>query len=212
MKVINNFKYIIGFLFLICLFSCKKQVLDYKEYMKFLANKESGLVKEIATGGIKLKVKYLPLDYLVYNQVKSSDSLASKEERENIKKTYENSLTFMLTLGPDTNESFSITRVGVTNYQEFAERIETMSFNMSEYISLKIKDKEYKPDLTQMESINSLEQSKNIIVVFKAIDEVGKKITTDDLVFIYNDELFLTGINKFKFKKNDILDLPELKY
>lgn len=180
--------------------------------MKFLADKENGLVKETSVGGIKLKVKYLPLDYLVYNAVKSEDSLASKEKKESIKKSYENSLTFMLTMGPDANESFSITRVGITSYQEFAERIETMSFNMKEYITLKINNKEYKPELAQMESINSLEQSKNIIVVFKAIDEAGQKLMTDDLFFIYNDELFYTGINKFKFKMQEIQGLPELKY
>jgi hypothetical protein len=208
----NNLKLIQLLVLLLLLSACRKSVLDHKEYMKFMADKNNGLVKEASAGGVKVKVKHLPLDYLVYNAVKSNDTMVSEEQVADIKKSYESSITFMLTLGPDDNESFHITRVGISSYEEFAERIETMSFHMKDYITLKIGDKEYKPDLTQMESINSPERSKSIIVVFKSVDEAGKSIVTDDLVFIYNDELFFTGINKFKFLRSDLVDLPELKF
>lgn len=205
----NSFKVFIAIL--ICLiFSCRNSELEYKEYLKYLADKDNGLVKEASAGGVKVKVKYLPTDYLIYKAAHNSDSVASKAQIENLHKEYENSLTFILTLGPADGESFSITRVGINSYEEFAQRIETMSFNMKEYISLVVGDKEYKPDLIQLESINSLEQSKNIIVVFNTVDKAGVNIMQDDLVFIYNDELFLTGVNKFKFKKSDLVHIPGL--
>lgn len=198
------------FLVLSVLCACKPSVLDYKSYMAYLANKDNGLTKENAAAGIKLKVKYLPLDYQVYNAIKSLDA-GSKETESSIRKSYENSLTFLFTLGPDDDESFSITRLGVKNYEEFAQRIETMSFGMKEFITLRVKDKEYKPDLAQMESINSLEQSKSIIVVFNAVDSTGAKIMNDDLTFVYSDEIFNTGISRFDFKLADIKGLPALK-
>ncbi len=208
--VINKKSYCLLLVFCSVLFSCTGDKLNYKSYLKYLADPENGITKERATHGIKLKVKYLPLNYLVYNAVKSVDNGVSKEELEKIKKSYANSLTFMLTLGPDDNESFSITNVGVENYEQFAQRIETMSFNMKEYIRLNVNNKQYVPELVQMETINTLEPSKNLIIVFNTLDEKGKEIKDNDMTFVYNDELFYTGINKFIFKAKDLKAVPEL--
>jgi len=197
---------------LIMLFSCTDTTVDYNSYLKYLANSENGLTREHVTHGIKLKVKYLPIDYLVYNAVKSIDSTISDKEVEKIKKEYANSLTFVFTLGPADNESFSITTIGVENYQQFAERIETMSFNMKECITLEVNEKQYEPELIQMETINTNEPSKNLIIVFKTTDEQGKNIMNSDMTFTYNDELFYTGISKFVFKTNDIKALPQLDF
>ena len=176
-----------------------------------MADPENGITKEKVTHGIKLKVKYLPVNYLVYNAVKSNDGAISKVELEKIKRSYANSLTFMLTLGPDDNEAFSITNVGIENYEQFAQRIETMSFNMKEYLALYVNSKKYVPELVQMETINTLEPSKNLIVVFNNLDEKGNDITSNDMTFVFNDELFYTGINKFVFKAKDLKTLPELE-
>jgi hypothetical protein len=203
-------KQVLFFLVILAAVSCNKPALDSRGYMNYLADEKNGLVKENNVSGIKIKVKYLPEDYLVYTAVKNSDSVA--KEKEKVRASYANSLTFMLTLGPDDKHEFSITKLGVSNYQEFAERIQTMSFEMKDYIRLTIKDKEYEPDMVQMESINSLEPHKSFVVVFRALDEQGKKIVTDDLLFSFDDELFNTGVSKFKFKINDIASVPALAY
>lgn len=201
---------VLAFILLGILLSCNTSKVDYNTYLKYLADPENGLTKERTTHGIKLKVKYLPVDYLVYNAFASVDSVLTEEEQKKIKISYANSLTFMLTLGPADNESFSITKIGVENYQQFAERIETMSFNMKEYFTLEANGKEIMPELVQLETINTQELSKNLIVVFKALDEQGKSILNNDITFTYNDELFYTGINKFVFKADNIKALPEL--
>jgi len=118
----------------------------------------------------------------------------------------------MMVIGPDKDESFDITRVGVSDYQEFAQRLEEMNFNMKQYIQLKVADKIYWPELAQMESTYGLEQSRKMLFVFKAVDESGNRILTEDAQFVYTDELFNTGINKFKFKIADVEALPEFKF
>src|SRR5690606_22139378 len=100
---------------------------DFNTYMEYLADKDNGLVKEKSIGGIQLKVKYLPNDYLVYNDIKQNKQI-TKGLVNSVKLTYANSITFMMVLGPDKNESFDITRVGIANYEEFAQRIEEMNF------------------------------------------------------------------------------------
>ena len=191
--------------------SCSNSITDIDNYLKYLSDKENGLVIEKATGGILMRVKYLPTDYLVFNDLKNNEN-NTLTLKDSIKQSYQNSMTFMLTIGPDRNESFDITKVGVKNYEEFAQRIEEMNFNMTQYVTLKINEKEYTPALTQMESVNGLAQERNILFVFNALDEQGKEILKNDAQFVYNDELFYTGINKFKFKMDKINNVPEFKF
>ena len=191
--------------------SCNQPIDDFSTYMKYLSDTDYGLVKEKSVGGLQLKVKYLPNDYLVYNDLKNS-KVITKELIDSMKTSYANSITFMMVLGPDKNESFDITRVGISDYEEFAQRLEEMNFNMAQYVNLKINNKEYVPELMQMESTYGLEQNRKILFVFKAVDKEGNKILTDDAQFVYSDELFNTGINKFKFNINDINSLPEFKF
>lgn len=207
----NKLKYIPLLVILLFIASCSNSITDINSYLKYLSDKENGLVIEKATGGILMRVKYLPTDYLVFNDLKNKEN-NTPTLKDSIKQSYQNSITFMLTIGPDRNESFDITKVGVKDYEEFAQRIEEMNFNMAQYVTLKINEKEYAPALTQMESVNGLEQDRNILFVFNALDEQGKEILKSDAQLIYNDELFYTGINKFKFKMDKINNVPEFKF
>ena len=203
-KEVNKFIYI-AFLFLAIMFSsCNHSIDDFNTYMEYLAEKDNGLVKEKSIGGIQLKVKYLPNDYLVYNDIKQNKQ-KTKGLVDSVKLTYANSITFMMVIGPDKNESFDITRVGVDNYEEFAQRIEEINFNMMQYVKLQVNNEEYSPELYQMESTYGLEQSRKFLFVFKAKDEKSNTILKDDFQFVYADEMFNTGINKFQFKHSDVL-------
>jgi hypothetical protein len=188
--------------------ACNLPIDDFSQYMKYLANKENGLVKEKSVNGVQIKVKYLPLDYLAYKEYENDKDLKIEE----IKKTYENSLTFMMTIGPAKDKRFDITKVGVSSYEEFALRIEEMNFWMKEYVTLSFEGKEITADLAQMESTYGLEKDRKIIFVFQNKDEQGNSILTQDITFTYKDEIFYTGINKFKFSIDDINDLPEFKF
>jgi len=204
-------KKIILFSVFTMLLACNNSTTDFKEYLHYLSNKENGLIKEKTVSGINLKVKYLPTNYLVYNELKNEVN-PTIEVIEETKNEYKNSVTFMMILGPDKGESFDITRVSISNYQEFAQRIEKMNFSMTDFVKLRINEQEYTPELAQMESTYGLEQHRKILFVFKAIDAEGNKILTEDVQFVYNDELFHTGTNKFKFKLNDIQEIPELQF
>ena len=179
--------------------------------MEYLADKNNGLIKEKSVGGIQLKVKYLPNDYLVYNEIKNNKQL-TEDMVDSVRLTYANSLTFMMVLGPDKNESFDITRVGVASYEEFAQRIEEMNFNMTQYVKLQVNNEAYSPELYQMESTYGLEQSRKFLFVFKAKDGKSNRILNSDVQFVYADEMFNTGINKFKFNSSDVNTIPTFNF
>ena len=178
--------------------------------MKYLSEKENGLVKEKSVNGVNIKVKFLPIDYLVYKEFRS-DTINGLSV-DSIKKSYQNSITFMMTLGPDKENNFDITKVGVANYEEFAQRIEELNFWMKENVTLTVGDKVVNTELAQMESTYGLEKDRKIIFVFQNKDEKGQSILTEDITFTYKDEIFYTGINKFKFRIDDINSLPEFKF
>lgn len=198
--------HILIFVFVACLSSCKSPITDYKQYMKYIANVENGVTKTRATSGLKMSMKYLPVDYLTYTELISSKKEATEKEKEALKKAYENSLTFMMTFAPDKGKAFDVTKVGVSNYEEFSDRIEAMNFNFSNYIKLETEGKSLPPELTQMESIYGLENKRNILLVF------NKKEIIDNVRIVYKDEIFGTGTHKFLFLKEDLLAVPQFVF
>lgn len=182
----------------ILLNSCSSSMTDFSEYLKYLANEENGIVKQKKISGLRLQVKYLPLEYLNHR---------AKEEGSN---NYDHSVCFMFTLGPDSTENFDITKVGVSNYEEFAKRMDVMNFQMHESLELKIGNKIYKPSIAQMENVYGLKKERVIMVVFEVKDNKENNfMRTQDVQFIYKDQLFNTGTSKFWFEKNDLTDLPK---
>ncbi|PBQ30228.1 hypothetical protein CNR22_00125 [Sphingobacteriaceae bacterium] len=211
MKFHGVTKFFICSLLGICMSSCKSVIKDPKLYYSYLENPANGLVKEKTVAGIKLKVKYLPLDYLAFNSLDKKKFL-TQAAKDSVMKAFDNSLTFILNIGPSQNESFDVTRVGIDNYGEFAERVERMSFQAQEWITIKIGEKIFRPVLARMENLNALEKSRNFIIVFNSKEIMEEEGVNDQMCFIYNDELFDIGTNKFVFQMNDIKTTPELKF
>lgn len=187
------------------LFNCsnKRSFNDVTELTKYINNTDNGLFKEKTIGVVNYKLKYLPTEYLVHKQLNTN---SKSSLIDSLNKEYKNSITFLLSIGPSDDQSFDITKYGVSNYQEFAALIEKMCFRANELIYIQDQSgKEHKPAIVQMENINALEKHRNLMVVFH-----NDSYFADDFSFVFNDELFSTGINKFLFRSKDINDVPKI--
>lgn len=194
------------------LLSCKQsEIKDPTEFTHYLANKENGLVNEKSIAGVKFKVKYLPYQYQAYLSMNGKETVLQKE-KDSVLKAFSTSVAFLLNIGPAENEDFDITKVGVKSYEEFADRIEKMSFEAQDWIMLDIGGKQIKADIVRMENLNALERSRNFLVVFASEFATENDIRTKDLCFIYDDEMFSTGKSKFIFKAEDLKNTPEFKF
>lgn len=180
-------------------------------YLAYLADPDHGLVKECTVAGIRYRVKYLPTDYLAFNQTDKSARIPAGI-KDSLRRDFENSLTFLLNISPSEAESPDITRLGVSNYQQFAARLEEMVFHAQEWLSLNAEGEVLQPAITRMENINAMEKSRNFIVVFSSEAGGDKDLRKKDLCLTYRDELFDTGTNKFLFKKTDLQALPALEF
>lgn len=178
---------------------------DVNELTKYINVPENGLLKEKTVGGIKFKLKYLPTDYLIYSQLDQKQS-HRRPLIDSLGKRYENSVTFLLTIGPADDESFDITKYGIANYEEFAKQLEQLCFQAQDWITIRDDSgKEYTPGIVHLENINALEKHRNVVVVFNTRDYLKTNFS-----FIFSDELFNTGINKFYFKASDINGIPKI--
>ncbi len=191
--------------------SCKQQSMDDPAmYLTYLANPSNGIVKQKTISGIKYRLKYLPGEYLAFNTIKNE--VNSKINKDSLIKAYENSVTFLLNIGPDDAEDFDITRLGVSSYGEFVERIEKMAFEAQNWISIEKNGKIYHPSIVRLENINALEKNRNFVVVFSSEKNSENDLRNSDMCFVYDDELFNTGVNKFMFDHNDIKNIPQLRF
>ena len=135
------------------------------------------------------------------------------EELDELTKEYDKSLTFQLSIGSTTPEKGGDIIMGSSHtFNEYAYKLETMSFKMQEMVSLVIDGKTYYPVLSRLSNHYELTQERNITLVF--VPE-----TLDDQTFyegntyelIYNDELLNLGRHQFVFKGENIRNTPNIK-
>lgn len=209
------------YIFFICLplifsscsfFNSEKELGDY---MQWIHNEDNGLVKSKHINGLIFTVKYLPAEYMAYQELK--DSNAHTISKDSLIKQYRNTLFFLLTVNSDDemkeNAGKDVMYLGVKNPKEYQERVMLMNFNMKEFISIQLNDSStYSPVLTNMENTYGLSNGRSILCVFapyKSIQEFNNSNTID---LIWDDEIFQSGRNHFVFDSKDFLSLPRLKF
>ncbi|PCJ89985.1 MAG: hypothetical protein COA57_00085 [Flavobacteriales bacterium] len=204
---------ILAAIWLITLLACNEKLSSEKEMYQWFNEPENGLMKTKAVNGIKLTVKYLPVEYLAYKELNGMDGY-DKTVRDSIMDTYDSSYTFLLTIGPDeeSGEDFDIQRLDITNYSEYKDRVMSMNFHIGDCLILRTEHGEFKPVLSAMENVYGLSKHRNIYIVFSPSHEKSELLDVQTFDLIFNDELFETGINHFVFQKTDFEAVPKINF
>ena len=156
-----------GYLILVFMISgCSKNINSEQEYLQYISNPKHNLTKTRYINGFRLSVKYMPPEILAYNELQNKVYI--KSFQDSIIGIYENSRTFILTIAPDDrkNESNDIMFYNVMNTLDFKERVQTMNFNINEYISLNTEKNTFYPALHLFENTYGLSKHRNLNVVF----------------------------------------------
>ncbi|MDQ3192393.1 MAG: hypothetical protein M3Q58_12440 [Bacteroidota bacterium] len=205
----NRFLFYIFLLIQIPLLDSCKNPMAFDEYVNYLKAGENGLSRLKTVDGIIIKVMYLPIDYQVFNEIKLSESFDEKQV-DSLRQTYSSSCSFLMTIGPEDKASVDITKMNVSNYEQFSEKILEMSFNMGTMVKMRSDGKEYIPEIAQLERNFGIRKSTDILFVFNI--PLSNLYDQTDYEFVFSDEVFNTGINKFKFLSKDIKNIPKLKF
>ena len=183
------------------LVGCGPKTLAPKAYFQFLNDAENGLVRSKVIGDLEMSVKVLPIDYLVhreynYDATLNPDSIASQ---------YGDAIYFLFNLGPSEEAQFDITRVGLEDYRGYQERAHHLNFEMAEHFRLAHDETTYEPLFVHMESLTGLKKDRNFLMAFPSPSDKGA-----DFCLVYTDQIFMSGINRFCFQGENLLNLPKL--
>ena len=202
-------------LFFLTFFGCKSKLSSEKEFYKYWSDSSNGLFHKKSVNGFELTMKYMPHEYLMFNEIQNKP--IGEKEYEELKKKYANTLSFLMTIAPESSTNFSSTdqveKYNIGSLEEFKDRMLELNFGMKEYIHLKTSAGEkYHPILATMENVYTLDNKKNIVIVFGDIKEGKSILENEKLDVVFEDKMFDTGINHFVFEKENLLNIPELTF
>ena len=208
--MVNRVNYYTGVLVLLLFVSCgQNEINSYEDYLLWLNDEGNGMLMKKEAGGITIKLKQLPSNYLAYQDLINNKNI-KKELADSVIKSYDKSLTFLLTIGVDgVSKQGDIMYQGVKDYEAYKRQLMELNFGIENNILLTIAGETYRPVLSHLENVYGLTDSRNITLVFiPASKEDALFYTTNEIQFTYDDELFDTGINHFTFSREDINNTP----
>lgn len=191
--------------------NCQHDLKDMKSVYGWINDPDHGMVKTKTVEGIKITVKYLPAEFLALKEAREGH--ADRQTYDSLLKVYTASHTFLLSIastekGGEQDPMYQ----DLENYSEYKERALTMNFDMNEYVSIKTSTQEFRPVLTSMENTYSLKGQRNIYMVFTDETAETELMKDDELDFVFNDEIFQTGVNHFIFNQNDLRSMPVINF
>jgi len=207
-------KYPLFFIILSCVIvfsncSSKVSVNTIEEYNKWLGNQENGLLQIKKINGYIIKLKLLPANYLAYKEFLDIEHAKGQKQLDSLININKAGLTFLFMLLPDNEKgnNQSVMLTGVSNEQEYNDKLKTMSFNMDKCVELKAGGQSYSPVLSNLENSSGFNNGCSLLFVFS--EPKGFNIN-EGFDFIYNDELFKLGTNHFIFNKESLKNIPQI--
>lgn len=203
-------------IYLCLLFACGSsgKVNSEESYVKWLNDEKNGLIKTKYIGELKLTVKYLPPDYVVYREMKSGNRKYSKQEKEKMLAEAKNTRTFILTIAPDKRRKGTgdIMFYNVKGEEDYTFRAEALNYNMDKYVYIGTGITNHAPKLHVLENTYGLTEYRDVYLVFADDDEKKDLLKAKALDFVFNDEIFGTGISHFNFSGKDFNSVPLINF
>ncbi len=189
---------------------CKRAV-SPKEMYTYINNPDKGLFLSKTAGEMIFSVKYLPAEILAYREYKY---LKNNLSYDSILNTYVHAMTFLLRIGMEDTDGEGVdpAKEIASSYGAYSTIINRMSFNMKEYLYLRVGGEKITPDLVHFESTVEVKNEKVFYVTFAVPGSfVNDSSNSIDIDFVFNDLFFGTGINHFLFRSSSIRNIPKLK-
>lgn len=207
--------YQISVLMAIFCYSCKQNTISSEQdYYKWIGDKSNHLTLSKTIAGVKITVKFLPPEYLAYNELKNR--ISTKIIRDSLTKVYKRSRTFLVSFSLDdkTNkEAPDIMYRDISSLEDYNQRFEDLTFNIGNYLQLKTANNIYVPVLHTFENTYGITPNRSIYLVFSS-----NGTSQDDLLLsskielVFNDLIFSTGISYFSFDKSEIDNTPHINF
>lgn len=177
---------------------------DPAAYQAFIEHPDHKLLAIREHRDIRFAAQYLPPDFIRWRNLELGKATSDSDKGIS-------SYVFVLNVGPAADaKTGDVMTYGVSNLEEYAERMEKMNFRLHESIELRVGNHTWKPSLVHMENTYGLTQDRNIHLAFDAKENLDLKKMDEDLDLVFDDPVFGTGINHFRIPQEALHTLPSL--
>lgn len=182
--------------------SCSRSSLAPSELIKWVENKENGLVQRQDLNNYFFEAKYKPLDYVIAIEGRSDD--LSKSDFDRLKGELNGLQYIDMDIGPLTNEG-NILSSGLESEEEYFERLDYFVTYANQDIFIVQGRDTLMPKLYHFERNYGLAPKNTLLLGF----ENGEQ--EKDINLYIDDQVLGVGRVKFLFKNEDIKSTPTLK-
>jgi hypothetical protein len=192
----------LSFLLFLAVAACKPQFLAPADLRAYISDEDNGLKKTIKLKDTQVTVLYRPTDLLVYQEI-GDDTTNAAKIRE-LRTKYDQNLYFILSLSTASKESLHL-----TTGSQYSDLVQTLSFQMSEYVSMTTAANDTIPvaDFI-LNRTYGMSNSTDLLFVFDKDKAKGK----DWVQFNLNEFGLGMGNQRFRFNVKDLDEVPEIQF
>lgn len=189
-------------LFIAGLFSCTSEITSPEALQVYVLQNDLSKTKNI--GSVQLKVSYKPNDLLVAQELRQH--LSTTTLIDSLRQKYEDYTYFSLSMSADNKE---IETWNTNSQVVFAERVQTLSFGMNNYVQLVTSQQDTIPvsDYAYQRTFG-MGRSTDILFAF----EREKLNSSNWCQFQLKDFGLGIGQHRFKFNIDDLHKVPALTF
>jgi hypothetical protein len=202
-------KYHLGLLITIVVLltgACKhtEKSMTREQLVKYINNKENGLVQEQEVNGISTRVSYQPAQMLVAQELEGEQKKDTATIKE-LESKYKDYYYFLLKYSKDGKEA--IRQLG--DFSRYSDMVQVLSFNMQRFVNATTPQKDTLPLADYLfDQTYGMSDGNTILLSFEKA-----KLQNSKTIDINIAECgFKTGNLKFRFEKEQIEKTPALLY
>ena len=192
-------------LLIVGLFTSCNQGLDSQEMLRWVTNSQNGLNQVKSFGPLEVSLLYKPIDYQIAQNIENG--IIEKGEIDRERAVRAGMDYFTLRFAPTDNRS-RVMDFGLKTEEDYFERISHLMFPLRE--DLKLISNTDTLECKSYHFVRDYDLAPYIDVVF-AFEQADNTVL-HDRILVYNDKLFSLGELNYTFKKEDLKNIPSLKY
>jgi len=185
------------------LISCGKTYLRPDELQSYINDESNGLMKIAKAENVSAQVSYRPTDLIIFQEI-HTNAHASQHDVEKSRAQYTPYLYFVLSLSSDGNEA-----IHVLNSETYGDVLQTLSFGMSQYVSLTTASMDTIPVRDFMLNRTfGMSSSTDLLFAFSR----EKAFNQEWIQFNLNEFGLGIGNQRFRFNMKDINAIPMIEF
>jgi len=195
----NTVSALLSLFVVVCFGACgqRPDPAQEQQYLRWLNDPENGYVVREVHNDLLLTAKHIPNEWQAHRDASNLPNYEAA--KDSLEKLYARDITFLLTIAPK-DASKNIMYRDITSVPEFQQRVNELNFNFGQYLKLRTDSLEIAPVLVSFENVYETAGNRNLLIRFLDETENRAFASAPWLTLVWVDEVFWTGVHRFKVK------------